>query len=148
MRLPRSRVQAWLEALDKAEITAERLADRLGMATVILHGSYARGDFNLWSDIDLIIVSERFEGIRVLDRFDLVSDLLEPGVEVIPVTPRELRVMILKPSWRQALSRGAAIVRDDYGLAEAIREAIGVKLLGIGELRRRVKELIKESVEV
>ncbi len=148
MRLPRSRVQAWLEALDKAEITAERLAGRLGMVTVILHGSYARGDFNLWSDIDLIIVSERFEGIRVLDRFDLVSDLLEPGVEVIPVTPRELRVMILKPSWRQALSRGAVIVRDDYGLAEAIREAIGVKLLGIGELRRRVKELIKESVEV
>lgn len=148
MKLPRRRVEAWLEALDKAAATTERLAAGLGGVTVILHGSYARGDFNVWSDIDLIVVSKRFEGVRVLDRYELISDLLDPGVEVVPMTPGELARQLAKPAWRQAFSRGAVIVRDDYGLAKVIEEAAGLKLTNLRDLRRRVERLLSGSVEV
>jgi len=39
---------------------ASRLRARLGRLSMALYGSYARGDFNLWSDVDVIVVSERF----------------------------------------------------------------------------------------
>ncbi len=40
----------------------------MGKTTLILFGSYARGDFNLWSDIDIIIISDYFKNIRFIDR--------------------------------------------------------------------------------
>ena len=101
----------------------------------------------MWSDIDLIVVSEAFEGVRFLDRYDIIMDALDPGVEAIPVTPRELREMLSKPAWRQALARGAVIVRDDYGLAPAIERATGARPPGLGELRRRVQGLLRDAVE-
>jgi predicted nucleotidyltransferase len=106
VRLPRRRVEAWLEALARVERTAERLGGRLGRVTVLLHGSYARGDFNVWSDIDVIVASEAFRGVRQLDRYDIVAGLLEPGIEPILLTPEELIDILDKPSWRQALGRG------------------------------------------
>jgi predicted nucleotidyltransferase len=33
--------------------------------TAILIGSYARGDFNLWSDVDIILISEDLVGYPV-----------------------------------------------------------------------------------
>ncbi len=148
MKLPRRRVEVWLEALDKAAATAERLAARLGSVTVILHGSYARGDFNVWSDVDLIVISERFEDIRPLDRYDLISDLLDSGIEVIPMTPREFTMQLAKPAWRHALSRGAVMIRDDYGLAKLIERTVGSKPVSLRDLRRRIEGLLSESVEV
>ena len=35
-------------------------------ATVILIGSYARGDFNLWSDVDIMIIGD-FTGNLCID---------------------------------------------------------------------------------
>ncbi len=34
----------------------------------ILFGSYAKGNYDEWSDIDLALVSEVFEGIRIIPR--------------------------------------------------------------------------------
>ena len=44
------------------------LEEKLGKVTLILFGSYARGDFNLWSDVDIIIISDYFKNIRFIDR--------------------------------------------------------------------------------
>ena len=54
--------------------------------TVLLIGSYARGDFNLWSDVDLLIIGE-FKGTPVerLKNFNL-----PPGYEAILLTPDEV----------------------------------------------------------
>ncbi|MEZ0248259.1 MAG: nucleotidyltransferase domain-containing protein [Thermoproteus sp.] len=59
-----------------------------------LFGSYARGDWLETSDIDLVVVSRRFEGMRWLDRLDLIAKIevrlgLEKWVEVLPYTPEE-----------------------------------------------------------
>ena len=70
-----------------------------------LFGSYARGDWLEESDVDLIVVSPDFEGVRWLDRLDLVAKLwlrlgLEKWVEVFPYTPAE---------FEEARRRSAAI---------------------------------------
>ena len=50
-----------------------------------LVGSVARGDFNLWSDVDVVIVADELPD-RFLERVDMFSDR-PPGVEVF-LTPR------------------------------------------------------------
>jgi len=46
----------------------EELSEELG-ADVYLFGSYARGDHLLDSDVDVLVVSERFEGMAYVDRW-------------------------------------------------------------------------------
>ena len=90
----------------------------LGRLAAILYGSYARGDFNLWSDADVIVVSEVFEGVRPLDRWRLLEATRPPSLlEPIPWTPGEARRMLGKPSWRHAMEQGCVVVLDDYGVA-------------------------------
>jgi predicted nucleotidyltransferase len=147
VRLPKWRVEAWLEALARVERTAEKLARRLGRITILLHGSYARGDFNVWSDIDVIVASEAFRGVRQLDRYDMVADLLEPNVEPILLTPEELLNLLDKPSWRQALGRGTVVVHDDYDIVRRLEER-GIKVQSYRELVEKVKKLIGRTVEI
>ena len=87
-------------------------------ATVILAGSYARGDFNLWSDVDVILVSD-FKG-NPLERLKTVSS--PPGYEVIPLTPRELALQLEKgnPLIVEAVCRGI-VLRDDYQILDEKR---------------------------
>ncbi len=60
-----------------------------------LFGSYARGDWLKWSDIDLIVVSRDFKDMKFTERLDLVNEIawklrISPPLEVIPLTPEEL----------------------------------------------------------
>ena len=50
--------------LNNLDEWAKKVKTVLGPCTIILFGSYARGDFNLWSDLDLLLVSDYFESIR------------------------------------------------------------------------------------
>ena len=52
----------------------------------ILFGSYARGDYNEWSDIDIALVSEIFEGSRIKDKNKIRKITLSVGsdIEVLP----------------------------------------------------------------
>ena len=61
--------------------------------TAILVGSYARGDFNLWSDIDVILVSEVFKGgpVERLKALDIPR-----GFQAIPLTPNEFKRLLAK----------------------------------------------------
>ena len=56
---------------------ATELSRELGNVTFILFGSYARGDFNLWSDIDIIVISDKFKYIRLLDRPYILPELYD-----------------------------------------------------------------------
>jgi len=146
VRVPRRRLEAWLRALEAVEALAREARRALGRVSVLLHGSYARGDFNIWSDIDAIVVSEAFEGVRVLDRYDLISET-PPGVELVPMTPGELRASIEKPAWRHALKRGVVIVVDDLNVERLLRSA-GIEPITLEELRSRIKKLMGSTVEV
>ncbi len=90
------------------------LRKKLGKVSVILFGSYARGDFNLWSDIDLLIISEAFSGVRFLDRPFLLTEL-EWNADLICWDITEARKMLKTGSWMTALQK-AAVICDDYAL--------------------------------
>ena len=114
LRERRERRRRVLEALGAY---AGVLRGALGRVTLVLYGSYARGDFNVWSDVDVIIVSEAFEGVRYVERWRLLPPP-PPGLEALDAvtwTPGEARVMLGRPSWRKALEH-AVVVVDDYGL--------------------------------
>jgi len=82
-------------------------------ASVIMIGSYARGDFNLWSDVDIILISD-FKGspLKRLEKIDY-----PPGFEVIPLTVHELTALLKKgdPLAKEAMFRGI-ILRDDFNI--------------------------------
>ncbi|MEM4444122.1 MAG: nucleotidyltransferase domain-containing protein [Thermofilum sp.] len=75
----------------------ERLARELG-ATVYLFGSYARGDHTLESDVDVVVVCERFEGMEYTDRVALVRLKLprELGFDIAQRVQRESGARLLQ----------------------------------------------------
>ncbi len=66
-----------------------RLAERLPVRQAAVVGSVARGDFNVWSDVDLVIVADVLPERR-LDRLELLMQDRPPRVEPIGFTPAEL----------------------------------------------------------
>lgn len=68
---------------------AATLGERLpGLQGVVVVGSYARGDFNRWSDVDVLVVADGLPE-QWLARCDAVAPK-PPGVEAIVWTPGEL----------------------------------------------------------
>jgi predicted nucleotidyltransferase len=73
------------------QFLAELAANDITVEQAVLFGSYAKGTFDEWSDIDLALVSAAFEGERFRDREKIrriklkVSSLLEPA----PYKPEE-----------------------------------------------------------
>ena len=100
-------VQGFLEELEREGIE---------VVEAYLFGSYARGDYLESSDIDLVIVSPSFRGMRYIDRLEVVYRVAwrrrqTPWIEVIPLTPEEL----------------AERVRDSYALRDASKYWIKIK---------------------
>ncbi|RJP70097.1 MAG: nucleotidyltransferase domain-containing protein [Ignavibacteriales bacterium] len=58
---------------------------------LFLFGSYSTGRFTEWSDIDLAVISEKFEGNRISDRNKIRRITLDVSskLEVIPFNPTE-----------------------------------------------------------
>lgn len=73
----------------RAERFAQALDPRVGARAVVVFGSVARGDFNVWSDVDVLVVAERLPE-RALERLDALG---RPPAAVQPVawTPAEWR---------------------------------------------------------
>ncbi len=76
--LPRdlpSRVREAIEDLREA-------GEGLGIREAYLTGSFARGDWLYQSDIDLIIVSDKFEGKEIGERFLMIKKALKTNVSI------------------------------------------------------------------
>jgi len=80
--------------------------------TAIVVGSYARGDFNLWSDVDVLLISRDFKG-SPLDR--LMEIDVPPGFQVIPLTPEEYRRQAERgnPLVLEAEEKGVVVKHDE-----------------------------------
>lgn len=68
---------------------ARTLARRLSLRRAAIVGSVARGDFNVWSDVDLVVVADALPE-RLPDRLAVLMDGRPPRVEVAGFTPAEL----------------------------------------------------------
>ncbi len=56
----------------------------LNVVEAYLIGSYARGDFNAWSDIDIVIIAENIPESPI-KRLDLVKECLSKFPDVEPI---------------------------------------------------------------
>ncbi len=113
------------EVITKLCRFARLLREKLGEVSLVLYGSYARGDFNAWSDVDLIIVWDGFRGRRLPERYSMLLkmlDSLDEPVDLVPWTPEEARAMLGKPTWRKALE-GCIVFADDYAVFGNCRRA-------------------------
>ena len=70
-----------------------RVREQLGPLTGVLYGSFARGDFNLGSDIDVLIVCDSLP-INPLARSELLYRFVRGGIEPKGYTTAEFARML------------------------------------------------------
>lgn len=66
-----------------------RLAQRITVIAAAVYGSTARGDFNVWSDVDVLVIAQDLPE-RAPDRSGVLLEDAPPGVQVVGWTPEEL----------------------------------------------------------
>ena len=76
----------------------------------VLFGSYVNGNYNKWSDIDIALVSDKFEGIRFNDRKKIRKFKFEVSadIEPLPYTPNDFSTN--DPFVKRILKTGIRIV--------------------------------------
>jgi uncharacterized protein len=103
---------------------------RVGVEEAILYGSRARGDNLRTSDVDLILISPRFEGLRPHRRLADLQEQWDPAMpflEVLAYTPEEFE--------RARHGLGIERIADEEGLRLRLSdagEAIAVSTAGPG----------------
>jgi len=83
------------ELLNLARRFVERARRELGPLTAWVYGSVARGDFNLWSDVDVILVAGELPN-RPQDRFGMLLEFAPARVEPKGYTVAEFRRLLAK----------------------------------------------------
>jgi len=91
------------------------ISSHLGNFTGVLYGSMARGDNNLWSDIDFLVISDKLpQNLR--KRLEFLYSLTEMSIEVKGYTRTEFLNMIEKrnPIALDSLYEGKIIADDGF----------------------------------
>jgi predicted nucleotidyltransferase len=83
------RARAREALIGKARAFVEEVARSGDLVAAVVYGSVARGDFNVWSDVDLLLVLERLPE-KAHERLARFSDRVPAGVQVVAWTPDEL----------------------------------------------------------
>lgn len=93
----------------------QRLKTELGPLTAVLVGSVARGDFNRWSDIDVLIISDVLPA-HPLKRMDLLYRSVEGGIEPKGYTRQQyLRMLLARHPWAlDAVEHGILLMDDGF----------------------------------
>jgi predicted nucleotidyltransferase len=104
------------EFLEMGRTYAEKLRGRLGKLTAIVYGSVSRGDFNLGSDVDILIISEGLPH-HPLERMEVLYSCHEPPLEPKGYTHTEFRALLAKrnSAIAEILKEGIVVV-DELGL--------------------------------
>jgi uncharacterized protein len=91
-----------------------RLAERLDVQAAAVVGSVARGDFNVWSDVDVLVVAGRLPA-RAPDRAAVLLEGAPIGVQPIGFTGEEFERALEKGNVlvREALERGVVLRGKD-----------------------------------
>ncbi len=126
-RIRENRIAKRRRALENAKRVAECIGKKIPESAVILIGSYARGDFNKWSDVDILVVASGNLPSNPLRRLETVQDCLTPDEPIEPVilTLEEFLKQIRKrnPLAREATEHGT-VLRDRIGLGKILQKRI------------------------
>lgn len=93
----------------------KKLEAEIDHFTCVLYGSYARGDFNVGSDIDILIISDHLPS-DMLKRMEFLYKYVRGGIEPKGYTKSEfLNMLSLKnPLAIDALENGEVISDDGF----------------------------------
>jgi uncharacterized protein len=94
------------ELLDLARNFVAEVERRLPVQAAVVFGSVARGDFNLWSDVDLLVIADGIRG-NPLERMEALGPR-PPKVQLVAWSPEEWRAQSARanPIAREARERG------------------------------------------
>ena len=94
---------------------AKNLEKNIGSFTAILHGSYARGDFNSGSDIDVLVISDSLPS-NALERMDLLYQHVQGGIDPKGYTRAEFLKMLRSnnPLAVDAMENGEVLSDDGF----------------------------------
>ncbi len=113
--------RAWPRELEEF---VKRVEEVFGpLEAVLVYGSFAKGLEGVWSDVDVLVVSDSFAELGIADRILVLMNLAEKRVEPLGYTYEELKNMVEKAN---SLALNALI--DGVALKESPR---------IRELRKR-----------
>ena len=100
---------------DKIKNTIDRYLQALHHNNIpikkaILFGSYASGNFHEWSDIDIALVSDIFEGDRIDDKDKIrkITLSVSSEIEVIPFLPTDFNLQ--NPFVKEILATGIKLI--------------------------------------
>jgi predicted nucleotidyltransferase len=101
--------------IDLGREYARRLSARLAVRAAYVAGSVARGDFNVWSDVDVVIVADDLPE-RVPDRMAVLMADAPPRVQPVGFTPAEFERARARrnPLVIEALERGVVLIEDGF----------------------------------
>ena len=94
-------IDSYLRALSRNNIPIKE---------AILFGSYARGNYQEWSDIDIALVSDIFDGNRIDDKDKIrkITLSISSEIEVIPFSPNDFNLQ--NPFVKEILTTGIRLV--------------------------------------
>ena len=90
-----------------------KLKQKINIEQIILYGSYAKGNANEWSDIDLYIVSNdlpenELKGTNGF-QLDCLVGKYDPRLEVLGINPNQLKSPIEKTFFEEVKINGKLI---------------------------------------
>jgi predicted nucleotidyltransferase len=97
----KSTINNYLQALNRNDIPIKE---------AILFGSYAIGNYQEWSDIDIALVSDIFGGNRIDDKDKIrkITLSISSEIEVIPFSPDDFNLQ--NPFVKEILKTGIRLV--------------------------------------
>lgn len=124
----RRREEKVKEMVERLRHFAEDLKEVYGRVTAVLVGSYARGDFNAWSDVDVLVVVEEAES-NPLRRYDRVTPILSRYD--IPIEP----IIATKKEFERGLEKKSPFIVDSLKHGKPIIDELEI-LKTAGQLKK------------
>ena len=96
----RDTIAKYIRALEKNNVNVNR---------AVLFGSYAKGNYSEWSDIDLAVVSSAFEGNWIKDRKKIraITLSISSDIQVLPYRPEDF--ILDDPFVREIIETGVRL---------------------------------------
>ena len=110
--------------IELARSYVDRLARRRPLAAAAVVGSVARGDFNIWSDVDVVVIAEGLPE-RAPERGSALVEDVAGGVQPVGFTPEEFSHALRagNPLAREAVTTGVVLLGADFLRGSAVDAA-------------------------
>lgn len=84
--------------------------NNISIKNAYLFGSYAKGTDTEWSDIDIALVSDSFEGVRYKDKDKIrkITLSISSNLEILPFTPDDFSIE--NPLAKEIIETGIRLV--------------------------------------